>query len=979
MPQHVQGFRLTSTSDPDYVEVRSTDDGKHYCKVLDIRTALGFDSMALYKVGDQLIDFLPEVDESQACTRLEHSPGNIIDVFLYDMATPNTLETLWSRPSSKRRSPITTVTAGQIPESTHPTIVVPSPEEVEGPTRQSQGEPHHAMSSYFPFQERQEILKDDEEEDKQQHPVIQDPSQREKIDGSLEAKEEDRAQEALTTQNPRDELSRATLSHSLSIRDQAKAICTLSYELHEHPCPHLFVTLPEFRGPVTESCQLKDLSEDRFRLHFICEGGAHHRSDAKDETSSDHPEDRVHLALHEGYELLRPKEFHGQFGQYVLGMLQFMRECHSMGSNLMKLGMGLSTAADEKLLQEALNTEKKIKVGPFVEKVTNYVQNKLGVNSTLGRVKDNPNTSGYFGALSGAELRSLATFLHKKDQDRVVGNLWRVVTPEGRVKWVCKHHFEETYRRDATQPFLQLVLTNNAGFFQENLRHLTLSFKGSKMAIRILGALASVSSISELNLTLDWSFSAAELDSVVTKFNRTSVQLLTLDLKDKGGFFKRPRGRLLASSKYHSLEKLYRNPRLRSLRLFGASRFGARTTRFFGDMVLNLQTLHFRIRFDCEEDQRVLQSIIERCPQLVDLQLGGTYKSQIHDALAEAIGGLKRLEILHLYGMEKSREGGIIYNLLERLFKSGCPLRELVLVNSQVDAIETMKLIKNCEKTLEVLVLDLAVFQPLKLTSIFPHHCGCSLDSYQLLRNLTSLHFHVADEPQSVQQLAKAIEGLSLAHLGLSQRDPQAVKKSLAGKSLLHHVNLRPLRSLFLSGFSGACLDPLWESAKKLKFPASTYRPLESLSLEFLSNCPDLATKLNRLSLKSLWVIAEVDELGCEINQLALDLDLSTFKNVALFRTKYPASWYTSSLTDGSPSSYFENLEQHLKSGKAQDLTIRVGEMIGGSDRSDLNGLSGLVYCVDEQRHITQGADFVWKHHNPRYHRYRWGHSPKDV
>ncbi|KAF9967675.1 hypothetical protein BGZ70_008653 [Mortierella alpina] len=758
--------------------------------------------MAFYKVEGKSVEFLQEVDESQAHTRLEHSPGKVIEVVLCDMATPNTLqEFLKSRPSSKRSAPVMAVTTGQIPESTHPTIVVPSPEEDEGPIHQSQGEPHIAMSSYFPFQERQEILEDDEE-DKHRHIVVQDPSQREKI--------------------------------------------------------------------------------------------------------------------------------------------------------------------DEKLLREALNTEKMIKLGPFVDMVTNYVQNKIDVKSTQGSVKDSPCISGSFGELTGTELRSLGTFLHKKDQDRVPGNLWRVVTPEGRVKWVCKHHFDEIHSHDATQTFLRLVTANNAGFFQESLRHLTLSFKGSKTAISIVGALAGAPSISELNLTLDWSFTSEELDAVVTKFNRTSVQLLTLDLKDKGGFFKRPRGRLLASSKYQSLQKLYRNPLLRSLRLFGASRFGTRTTRLLGDMVPNLQTLHFRFRFDCHEDQRVLQSIIERCPQLVDLQLGGTYKSQIHDPLAEAIGGLKRLEIFHLYGMEESREGGIICNLLDRLLKSGCPLRELVLVNSQVDAIETMKLIQSCEKTLEVLVLDLAVFQPLKLTSIFPHHCGCSLDSYQLLRNLTSLHFHVADETQSVQQLATAIEGLSLAHLGLSQRDPQAVKKSLAGKSLLQYVNFRPLRSLFLSGFSGECLDPLWKSAKELEFPASAYRPLESLSLEFLSNCPDLATKLNRLTLKSLWVMAEVEELGCEINQLALDLNLSTLKNVVLFRVKYTSSWITSSMTDGNPSSYFENFEQHLKSGKAQDLTIRVGEMIGRSDRSDLNGLSGLVYYVDEQRRITQGADKHWKHHNPR-------------
>ncbi|KAF9567471.1 hypothetical protein EC968_003234 [Mortierella alpina] len=945
---HTQRFRLTSTGLEVVVEVRSTADGKHYCNVRDIKSALDFDIMAKYKVDGDPVEYLPEDDGTQASTRLKHAPGKVIEVTLCDLASPNTLKIMRSRPSSQRSAPVIAVTTGQISGNAQHTVVVPSPEGVESFTNQSRDdEPHIAMPSYFPYKESHDNLDDNE---KKQHIVVQDPSQREEIGRALEPKEKDRTQEPSKPLCPRDELSRVTSADSLSIRNQAKTICTHSYELYEHPCPHLFVTLPEFKGdPARDSYQLKDLSENKFRLHFICEGGIPRRSEKRGEILSDHPEDQVHLAFHEGYELLRPSEFHEKFGHYILGMLQFMKECQSTGNNLVKLGGSLTTTAERELLQEVLSVEKRIKVGPSVDMITNYVQNKLNSKHTLDGGKDSHITSSYVTALNGAELRHLETFLLKEDHERVLGNLWRVVTPEGRVRWVCKHHFDEAHRHEASEKFLQLVITNNSGFFQENLSRLTLSFKAPKIAVRIVGALATLSSISELNMTLAWNFSAAELDSVVTKFNQTSVQLLTLDLDDKGGFFKRPRGRLLSSCKYQSLQKLYRNQRLRSFRLFGASRFGTRTEPLLGDIVPNLQTLHFRIRFDCYEDQTVLQSIIQRCPQLVDLQLGGTYKSEIHEALAETIGGLKRLEIFHLYGMEQSGDGGIIYNLLSRLLKSGCPLRELVLVNSQVDAIETMGLIKSCERTLEVLVLDLAVFQPLKLTSIFPEHCGCSLDSYQLLRNLTSLHFHVADDPPSVQQLAKVIQGLSLTHLGLSQRDPQAVKKSLDSKSLLHHVNFGSLQSLFLSGFSGSCLDPLWESVNESEFSASAHRPLKSLSLEFLSDCPDLANKLNRLALKSLWVVAEVDELGCEINQLALDLDLSTFKNVALFKTKYPAFRYTYSLTDVSVKSYFEDLRQNLGSGEAQGLTMRVGEMIGGSDRTDLNGLSGLMYSVDER------------------------------
>ncbi|KAF9953279.1 hypothetical protein BGZ72_005523 [Mortierella alpina] len=968
---HTQGFRLSSSEHVTMIELRSTPDGKHYCHVNDIKSMLDFDTTAEYRVGEDLAKFLPEDNGAEGESKLIHYPSQVIEVFPCDKPTPKMSQRSILSDGSRyslATASVAAATSEEISGHAPLTVVMPSSEGVEDSTNQSRDEPHIAMPSFIPHEERKENLDD---EDKKRHVVVQDSSQREKIGGALEDKEEERAQEPQDkTQIPRDDLSWVTLVHPPSINDQVKTICTHSYELHEHPCPHLFVTLPEFKGPQRESYQLKDLSEDRFRLYFICEGGTHRRSGASGGASSDHPEDHVHLTLHEGYELLRPDEFLSKFGQYALGILQFMRESKSIGSNLANLGGSLTTAAEKKLHQDALMVEKIIKAGPAVDKVANYLQTRL----------DTKNTSGSFDKLDGADLRRLGTFLHKKDHERVFGNLWRVVTPGGRVKWVCKHHFDEA-QRQVRQKLMQLVLANDSGSLQENLRHLTLSFKTYKTAVMILEALAGVASISELSMTLDWSFRAHELESIVTRFNQSSVQLLTLDLKDKGGFFKRPRakGKLLASHKYQSLLMLYQNPRLRSFRLFGASRFGTRSEPLVGNIVPNLQTLHFRIRFDCKEDQLLLQSIVQRCPQLVDLQLGGTYKAEIHDALAEAIGGLKKLEVFHLYGMEKSGEGLIICNLLKRLQDSGCPLRELVLVNSQLDAVETMGLIKSCEKTLEVLVLDLAVFQPLKLTSIFPTHCGCSMDDYQLLRNLTSLHFHVADELRSVEQLAKTLKGLSLTHLGLSQRDPLGVKKSLDGKSLLHYVNFGSLRSLFLSGFSGSCLSPLWESAMASGSFAAAHRPLKSLSLEFLSNCPDLAKKLNRLALESLWVVAEVRELGCEINRLALDLDLSTLKNVALFRAKYPASWYASSLTEGSVKTYFEKLEKHLKSGKAQDLTMRVGDMIGENDQTDLNGLSGLLYNVDGQRHIEQGENFVWKHHNPRYHRYRWGHSFKDV
>ncbi|KAG9323290.1 hypothetical protein KVV02_006313, partial [Mortierella alpina] len=604
---------------------------------------------------------------------------------------------------------------------------------------------------------------------------------------------------------------------------------------------------------------------------------------------------------------------------------------------------------DSRLPRAAEDATNMITHGPSMDIAIKFLEGKLDIKNTLDVDTVGHNVSNRFHSLSGADLQHLESFLRTKDHD-VFGNLSKVITPDGRIKWVCMHHSNEGHLPVAKQDFLQLVTTTNSGFFQQNLRHLTLSLKDPKLATIIIGDLPSFPLMIELSLELNWNFNAAGLDWIVKRLNASSVVHLNLDLKDKA-IFKPPKTRLLSMRKYQPLQQLYQNPRLQSFRLSGASRFGIRTSRLTDIPDSNLRTLHFRIRFDCKEDQEVLQSIIQKCPHLVDLQLGGVYQSEIHDTLAEAIGGLKKLEVLHLYGMEKSRSGGVIYNVLRRIQESGCALRELVLVNSMMDAIETMKLIKSCERTLEVLVLDLSVFQPLKLTSILPDFSGPALDDYQLLRNLTSLHFHVADELQSARRLSKTLETLSLTHLGLSQQNPQGIKNSLEGKSLLHHVNYGSLRSLFLSGFSGSCLDPLWESVKESEFSASAHRPLESLSLEFLSNCPDLANKLNRLALKSLWVIAEVGELGCEVNQLALDLDLSTLSNVALFRTKRSMYWYGSPLTERTLSKldvgkYYEGLEKYIALGMDQDLTLRVGEMIGYKNKLDLSILSVLTYRV---------------------------------
>lgn len=60
-------------------------------------------------------------------------------------------------------------------------------------------------------------------------------------------------------------------------------------------------------------------------------------------------------------------------------------------------------------------------------------------------------------ALEGADLRRPDTFLRNNDQDKILGNLYRITTDLGHVKWVCFENYKETYRQTGLSSFVQSV------------------------------------------------------------------------------------------------------------------------------------------------------------------------------------------------------------------------------------------------------------------------------------------------------------------------------------------------------------------------------------------------------------------------------------------------------------------------------------------------------------------------------------------
>ncbi|KAF9961441.1 hypothetical protein BGZ72_003698 [Mortierella alpina] len=517
--------------------------------------------------------------------------------------------------------------------------------------------------------------------------------------------------------------------------------------------------------------------------------------------------------------------------------------------------------------------------------------------------------------------------------------------------------------------FRSLLSTHSQGYCGKTLQDVNLFLTKATHARKVFDALAKLTCVRTLNVTLAWNFKKSDLRAMVKSLSRSSVVHLTLDLKDKNSW-KRPKVRFLFGRKYQPLQDLYLNRNLQTFHLVGASRFGIRTNPPTDKPASNLKNLHLRIRLDGKSDQAAAQSIIKKCPKLTDLRLGGIYNSQMHMDLKSTIKELRYLKVLHLYGMERNELGGPILDLLGDITSAGNKLEELVLVNSKMDAVETQALIRKCERTLRTIVLDHATFQPPNLRFLGP------IPSEQpLLQNLTSLHLHVCENIESLQLLVRILkqEQLKLAHLGLTQSDPKVIQDLLGGSSLLQHVSFASLQSLFLSGFNGTSLDPLWgalktttgsDSSKNLGEITTVDRTgLQYLSLEYISKCPDLAFQLRRRQLESLWIVADARE--CELDQLAITLDYSSLKKVAFFRT--------GSQRGPSVGSYFGKLEGYLQTSSARDMTIRVGDFKQGK-HDELSGLKVLSYIVDNSGGVTRGPnESVCKDHNPRYHRYRWG------
>ncbi|CAM4924109.1 unnamed protein product [Rotaria socialis] len=207
---------------------------------------------------------------------------------------------------------------------------------------------------------------------------------------------------------------------------QIDHVMTQMYELHEFTTPRYFFILPAEHSNIKAIDTVQNWLHIHYKLYFLCE-------------CSQDPKE-MHVAPHEGYSIKRPRDFILRYGPYLKTTLAIAQALLSIGGFAIPQLGNVSKAINDVLPPQLNNSqfytdaEQKLQmVDDLLNKVDNQ-QYRAGAS-----VVDRHQSRGT--ALQGAELREIQTYLERVDDKRSLGNLYRIVTADGHVRWVCHKHY----------------------------------------------------------------------------------------------------------------------------------------------------------------------------------------------------------------------------------------------------------------------------------------------------------------------------------------------------------------------------------------------------------------------------------------------------------------------------------------------------------------------------------------------------------
>jgi hypothetical protein len=327
-------------------------------------------------------------------------------------------------------------------------------------------------------------------------------------------------------------LQTSTVEKLKTIHDQTNKILTQTFELHENPIPRLFIILPK------EDLTSKGIGPqlvDKFRLHFLCDCGEHTKPPPEYRNKSGGSQGKplphcIHIAPHEGYDLLRPNEFFHKFGPHVLRLLKVIKYGASAAGAVVVPLAGIST---EMGTASAVLKGFGKHLGDQVDTAINFLEHLTKDQDGIVEGAHTGPMMAPFGAyqreaVESPDIRYLETFLKRKDDAMAFGNLYRTVTSEGHVKWVCLDHYKARYR-EGTFKQLKDFIEEHKGTYDDHTGRVTIRLDSSELANKFYTLLRSTRFVHELCVAMDWKSTYEDILNLQRAIERSNVVHFELD------------------------------------------------------------------------------------------------------------------------------------------------------------------------------------------------------------------------------------------------------------------------------------------------------------------------------------------------------------------------------------------------------------------------------------------------------------------
>ncbi|KAG0274110.1 hypothetical protein BGZ96_004491, partial [Linnemannia gamsii] len=350
------------------------------------------------------------------------------------------------------------------------------------------------------------------------------------------------------------ELSEEMKARLILIQSKTEAILNQQLELAEYPIPRLFIVLPEELTKYDPGNWFRT----KFRLHFICECGKH------TEPSNNKVPHHLHLAKHEGYLIREPTEFFKKYGPFLLLMLELIKFGTSVAGHFVPTLASLKVV---ELVDSVQQTAESVtaKINYSLECIDIQLTN-VQASSSRDFINTEPRAAftqqdltNYLSdveGLEGVELRQLGSFLRVSEEENLLGNLYRMATFEGHVKWVCRDHYKNSYQEKHVQKLREVVQLAQ-GEFDEQLGKITITLRSSFAADEFYSAVSKAKGVLELRVELRWECSRRDLEALHDALKESKVPVLQLDLGQFGTTLGHTTfSKLIPTSRYKALSRI---------------------------------------------------------------------------------------------------------------------------------------------------------------------------------------------------------------------------------------------------------------------------------------------------------------------------------------------------------------------------------------------------------------------------------------